>query len=68
MSFREVTELQEQSRNAAHTSAITHRVETNGWNQLDHSRRWIAAGNGSRPDMDRDLIWMDDRRWMTGDG
>jgi len=30
MAFREFTELQEQSRNAAHTSAITHRVETNG--------------------------------------
>jgi hypothetical protein len=26
------------------------------------------SGDGSRPDMDRDRIWMDDRRWMTGDG
>jgi len=54
-----------------------HRVEMNGWNQLDHSRRWIAAreglrpemddkrwtpsGDGSRPDMDRDRISIDDR-------
>jgi hypothetical protein len=53
MTFRELTELQEQSRNAAHMSTLTHRVETNGWNQLDHSRRSIAAGNGSRPGMDR---------------
>jgi len=53
MTFRELTELQEQSRNAAHTSAITDRVETNGWNQLDHSLRWITAGNGSQPGMDR---------------
>jgi len=30
MTFRGLTELQEQSRNAAHTSAITHRVKTNG--------------------------------------
>jgi len=40
-----------------------HRVETNGWNQLDHSRRWIAAGDGSQPEMDRS------RRWIAaGDG
>jgi hypothetical protein len=38
MTFRGVTELQEQSRNAAHTKAIMHRVEMNGWNHLDHSR------------------------------
>jgi len=79
MTFRELTELQEQSRNAAHTSAITHRVETNGWNQLDHSRRWIAAGDGSQPEMDRGRRWiaarealrpeMDDKRWIpSGDG
>jgi len=30
MTFKGLTELQEQSRNAAHTSAITHRVEMNG--------------------------------------
>jgi len=58
MTFRELTELQEQSRNAAHTSAIMHRVETNGWNQLNHSRKWIAAGNGSRPEMDRGRKWI----------
>ena len=30
MTIRGPTELQEQSRNAAHTSTITHRVETHG--------------------------------------
>jgi len=39
MSFRGLTELQEQSRNAAHTSAIMHRVEMNCWNQLDRGRK-----------------------------
>src|SRR5882757_6194637 len=84
MTVRELTELQEKSRNTDHTSAIMHMVETNGRNELDHSRRWIAAGNGlppemvnkrwilsgggSRQDMDRDQLWMDDRRWRTGDG
>jgi len=34
---------------------------------MDDKRR-IADGDGSRPDMDRDRIWMDDRRWMTGYG
>jgi len=58
MTFRGLTELQEQSRNAAHMSAITHRVETNGWSQRDRGRKWIATGYG----------WMDDRRWMTGGG
>ena len=68
MTFRELTELQEQSPNAAHRSAIMHRVETSGWNQLDHSRREIAAGDGlrpemvnkrwSRPEVDRGLIRM----------
>jgi len=32
------------------------------------NKRWIPSGGGSRQDMDRDQIWMDDRRWMTGDG
>jgi len=53
MTFKGLTERQKQSRNAAHTSTITHRVETNGWNQLDHSRRWITAGDGSGAGMDR---------------
>ena len=52
MIFRGLTELQEQSRNAAHTSAIMHKVDSNGWNQLDHSRRWIVDGDGSRPERD----------------
>jgi hypothetical protein len=78
ITFRGLTELQEQSRNAAHTSAITHGVETNGWGQrsivvrdgwhdMDPVRRRIVAGNGSQLDMDE---WpeVDDRRYMTGDG
>jgi len=75
MTFRGLTELQEQSRNAAHTSAIMHRVEMNGWNQLDRSWRWIAAGDGSRPGMDRGLRriaagygWTTGYGWMTGGG
>jgi len=31
-------------------------------------KRWIPSGDGSQPDMDCDRIWMDDWRWMTGDG
>jgi len=40
-------------------------------------KRWTPSGDGSRPDMDRDRIWMDDlggwqemddRRWISGDG
>jgi len=30
--------------------------------------RWITNRDRSRPDMDPDRIWMDDRRWMIGDG
>jgi len=52
MNFREITEVQEKLCNAAHTSAIMHMVETNGWNELDHIQKWIAAGSGFRPDMD----------------
>jgi hypothetical protein len=77
MIFRVLTELQEKSRNAAHTSTIMHWVEMNGWNQQDQGRRWIAprerlrpemddkrltpSGDGSQHDMDRDQTWMDDR-------
>jgi len=32
------------------------------------NKRWIPSGGGSRHDMDRDRILMDDRRWVTGDG
>jgi len=62
MTFRTLTELQEKSRNAAHRSAFTHIEETNGWNQLDRSRRRITAGDGSRPERDCG------RRWMARDG
>jgi len=79
MTFRGLTELREQSWNATHRSPITHRVETNGWNQLDHSQRWVAAGDGSHPEMDRSRKWIAARdgsqperdcgpRWMTRDG
>jgi hypothetical protein len=77
MTFRGLTELQEQSWNVAHTSAIIHRVEMNGWNQPDHTWRWIArrdglwrempdmrltlSGDVSRHAIDRDRTWMDDR-------
>jgi len=64
MTFRELTELQEKSRNAAHKSAIMHKVETNGWNQLDHSRR-----DGLWPEMDRGRRWIaTGYGWMTGGG
>jgi len=84
MTCRGLTELPEQSRNAAHTSAITPRVETNGLSQMDYGRSGIAAREGLRPemdeirqipsgdislpDMDLDCIWMDDWRWTTGGG
>ena len=53
MISRRLTELQEQSVNAAHTSAMMHRVDTNGWSQMnrdqmDRRQRWIAARDGSR--------------------
>jgi len=57
MTFRGLTELQEQAQNAAHMSAITHWVETNGWSQMgcdqiDRGQRSIAARDGSYPEMD----------------
>jgi len=58
MTFRELTELQEKLRNVAHTSAIMHRIEITGWNRLDYSWRWIAAGDGSRPKRDWGWRWM----------
>jgi hypothetical protein len=58
MTFRGITELQEQSRNAAR----------DGFRPEMDDKRWIPPGNGSWPEMDRDWIWMDDRRWMTGGG
>jgi len=63
MTFIELTELQEKSRNADHTSAIMLIKETNGWNQLDHSRKWIVARDGSWPEMDRGRKWI-----AAGDG
>ena len=56
MIFRGLTELQEQSRNAAYTSSIIHRVERMA------EARWIRAGDGSRPERDCSRIW------MVGDG
>jgi hypothetical protein len=46
MTFKGLTELQEQSQNAAHTSTIMHWVEMNGSSQRDRGRRWIAAEDG----------------------
>jgi len=47
MTIEELPELQEKSRNAAHTSAITPRVETNKSQPgMDHGQRGIAAGDG----------------------
>jgi len=83
MTFRKLTELQEKSRNAAPMGAIMHgwkRMAGTNWiTAVDGSRpdgsrpemddkRWIPSGDGSRQDMDRDRIWMVNRRWMTGDG
>jgi len=71
MTFREHTEQQEQSRNAAHTSAIMHWVENTGWgqiyrDQMDCGRKWIATGYGW---MTRGgWLEVDDRRWISGDG
>jgi len=44
MSYRGLTELQQQSRNAAYTSAIMHRVEMNGRSQVDRDLIWIVTG------------------------
>jgi len=69
MTFRDLTELQWQSRNADHRSAIMHTVEMNVWNRPDHSRTWIAAGGGQWPEMDCAMIWITFRSgWMPGDG
>jgi hypothetical protein len=38
-----------------------------GWKRMA-GFNWITAGDGSRPDMDHDRIWMDNRMWVTGDG
>ena len=46
MTFRRLTELQEQSWSATHTSAIMHWVETNARNQTDRGQRGIVAGDG----------------------
>jgi len=41
--------------------------ELKSCDQLDHGRRWVTAGDGSRPDMDR-RPEVDNLRWITGDG
>lgn len=56
MTFRELTELQEKSQNAAHVSAINHQETMNGWNPLDRNYKWMD-----------DWIWMDDSRSISGD-
>jgi hypothetical protein len=68
MIFRGRIELQEQSRHAAHTSAITHNVETKSWHQLglkpemDRGQRWIVAWEALEPEID------DKRLISSGDG
>jgi hypothetical protein len=62
MTLRGCTELQEQSRNAAQSSAITHNVEIFRCNEQDHSWRWILPRDGSQ-------LEMDDKTWISsGDG
>ena len=39
----------------------------NGWNQLDHCRRWIAARGRSQPEMDHDGRWIPSRYWSQLD-
>ena len=46
MTFRQLTELLEKSRNADHTSVIMSIEEMYGSNQLDHGWGWITAGDG----------------------
>jgi hypothetical protein len=46
MTFRELTELQEKSRNEDHMSAIMH-----------SGMKWLEP-TGSRPGMDRDQWWI----------
>ena len=39
-----------------------------GWKRMAEAR-WIAAGDGSRPEMDRGRIWIaTGYGWMTGGG
>jgi hypothetical protein len=40
-----------------------HTVATNGWNEIDHSQKRIAAGDELRPEMDRGQRWI-----AAGDG
>jgi hypothetical protein len=56
------------SHRMIHIRAQVRTVESNGWYQLDHSRRWFAAGDGSQTEMHLNRIWMDTRRWIAGDG
>jgi len=38
------------------------------WPEMDCDKGCISSGDGLWPDIDRDWIWLDDWRWMTGDG
>jgi hypothetical protein len=43
------------------------RLDMDGCQEMDDNR-WIPSRDGSWLDMDRDRIWMDDRRWIKRDG
>jgi len=70
MTIRGHSVLQKQSRNAAHTNAIPHRVEMNAQRWITarealrpvmDDKRWILSGDGLRYNMDHYQFWMDDR-------
>jgi len=69
MTFRVLTELQEKSRNVAHTSRNIHSVEINGSDQLDRSWKWNAGTAGLQPERNCGRIWIGTGYgWMTDDG
>jgi hypothetical protein len=70
MTFRELTELQEKSHNAAHRSAIMHSGNvwlepTGSRSEMDCCKIWIATGSGWRTGDGSAEV--DNRRWMTGE-
>jgi len=73
MTFRELTELQKKSQNAAYERNYAHRgnewLESTGSRpEMDRNRRWMTR-DGSRPEMDRGRIWIaTGYGWMTGGG
>jgi hypothetical protein len=78
MTFRELTELQEMSQNAAYERNYAQWKPMAGTNwitagdglrpEMDCGQGGIAAGKGLRLEMDHDWMWMNDHRGMTGGG